>query len=520
MDEQIRQHERAIINLKRTRNSLLNISKLPPEVLGNIFRWNVSFKDDFDGFEEESHNFLLVCHHWHEVALGTPELWSFWGNTLTDWARWSRRSGAVPVDLVIDGTDLNDTFDDTLSSVLRDCAARDTIRRVHLRSVDSDLLRSIISQITPEEPRSTNIESFILQDESGSMSVDISDFLTRNSFPKLQRLEYFGSKISLIDPLKSRSPILTTLNLFFCHRAPSPSPTTPQLLSLLASYPTLQKVALSWFDPDDGRGAPSGRASLHHLEELELVAPTKDLFGLLDRLDHPRNTGRLRLTPDRCLLEDISRFVGPYLRDYLQRRGRSPTGLGLSLQPSLAGTGTIWLLVGDMGGIDFFNPAGPRVNTFMTIIIPLIRRPPRDLLGGAVVDLIARTPQEEIIYFRACEDIVAMNMKDIYALLPNLRGLHFRQTSFPLAFLKLDLGEGGEIFPSLQFLFLEWVAVDDVDWSPLATFLDRRATSGNQLHTLVIASEDPPAWNEFERAVRVYKYLDTFSPDLFLPSGY
>jgi len=46
-EEQTREHERAIIKLKRTRNSLLNISKLPPEVLGDIFRWNVVPCDDF-----------------------------------------------------------------------------------------------------------------------------------------------------------------------------------------------------------------------------------------------------------------------------------------------------------------------------------------------------------------------------------------------------------------------------------------------------------------------------------------
>ena len=63
LEEQIREHERAIIQLKRDRNSLLNVSKLPPEVLGDIFHWNVTIKGDFDGLDEESHNFLLVCHH-------------------------------------------------------------------------------------------------------------------------------------------------------------------------------------------------------------------------------------------------------------------------------------------------------------------------------------------------------------------------------------------------------------------------------------------------------------------------
>ena len=77
---QIEERQKVIVDLKRTRNSLSNISKLPPEVLGNIFCRNVCFNDEFDGLEDGSHNFLFVCHHWYEVALGTPELWSFWGN--------------------------------------------------------------------------------------------------------------------------------------------------------------------------------------------------------------------------------------------------------------------------------------------------------------------------------------------------------------------------------------------------------------------------------------------------------
>ena len=39
LDKQIEEYEKAIIRLKRTRNSLLNVSTLlPPEILGNIFR--------------------------------------------------------------------------------------------------------------------------------------------------------------------------------------------------------------------------------------------------------------------------------------------------------------------------------------------------------------------------------------------------------------------------------------------------------------------------------------------------
>ena len=504
LDEQIRQHERAIINLKRTRNSLLNVSKLPPEVLGNVFRWNVSLKDDFDGLEEGSHNFISVCHHWREVALGTPELWSFWGNSLTDWARRSRHSGTAPLDLALCDDSEDGTLDVTLSDILRDRASRDTIRRVHLRSMNSELLHSIISQITPEEPRVTNMESFILQDESGDLTVDLSNFLTRCRFPKLHRLELFNCTITSWDLLTSRTPVLTTLDLYFKDHLPSP--TTSQLLSVLASYPTLQKLVLSWsVDPDNGGGSPPPRVPLHNLKDLELDAPAKDVFGLLDRLDHPRNMDNLDITLDPCPFEDISCTIGPYLRNYLQSRGRSPTGLGLSLVPSR--TYSIALHVCDMGGTDFFAPVRPPMNpSFMKITIEFSQRPPGDSLGGTILDLIAHTPREEVIYYRTCYNSVAM--KDVHALFPNLRGLDFQGRSLANTFPELDLDGGGEVFPSLQFILLDWVVVsDEADWNPLATFLDRRASSGNPLHTLVISGMVPPVWEKFGQAVQVYEHI-------------
>ena len=85
LEEQIEEHEKAIIQLKRTRNSLLNVSTLlSPEILGRIFHWNVVPGGDFDRPSEGSYNFLLVCHHWFEVASRTPELWCSWGNSIRD----------------------------------------------------------------------------------------------------------------------------------------------------------------------------------------------------------------------------------------------------------------------------------------------------------------------------------------------------------------------------------------------------------------------------------------------------
>jgi len=112
-------HEQTIIQLKRTRNSLLNVSTLlPPEILGGIFRCNVIPDGDFNGLPNGSYNFLLVCHHWLEVASCTPELWSFWGNSARDWEHRHSRCRTTPLDLVLEtGTPRHAPSDQLLAAL-------------------------------------------------------------------------------------------------------------------------------------------------------------------------------------------------------------------------------------------------------------------------------------------------------------------------------------------------------------------------------------------------------------------
>ena len=339
LEEQIREHERAIIKLKRARNALLNISTLPPEVLGDIFRRNVTLEDDFDGLEGGSRNFMSVCHHWSEVALRTPEVWSFWGNNPIDWARWHRHSGTSQLDLVLGGYDSDDSdgiLDITLRDALRDRAARDGIRRIHLWSAsgNAEFLSSIISPlvVAGQGVRSNSVESFILWND-GNTPVDVSDFFASYRFPRLRHLDFFECRITSWDLLTSRTTVLTSLALHISH--PSPRPTTSQLLSILASNPSLRKISLSRRSiPDDGAGESPRPVLFRHLKELELAGGLRHVIAFLHRLDHPTNTN-LNITLYNHTASDITQIVGPYLRDFLRRCDRSQGGLGLSVKGGL-----------------------------------------------------------------------------------------------------------------------------------------------------------------------------------------
>ncbi|KAF9653350.1 hypothetical protein BDM02DRAFT_3182879 [Thelephora ganbajun] len=504
LEEQIREHEMAIIKLKRARNSLLNVSTLPSEVLGDVFRWNVTLKNDFDGLEKGSYNFLLVCHHWFEVASHTPELWSSWGNNLWDWKKRFSRYPTAPLDLVLNGRGLSGKIlDNALRDALQDRAARDTIRRIHLLSGDSEFLASIISSLTIncEEIRSSSMESFILLHEKKVTPTDVSDFFAYHRFPKLRRLELINCTISSWDFVISRTSALTTLILHSHYF--SPTPTTSQLLSMLASNPTLREISFfGYTDPDDGGGKSSIPVPLHHLRDLDLTGSVRDVFGLLHQLDYPRDMDSLVFNLDDCTLGDISQIVGPYLRDYLRRRGRSQSKLGLDVSSE----GFIAFHVGDVGGIDFSAPAPGEMNKFVVIRIELNQMLPKDRVGEAILNLITHVPREEIVYFRAHGESIAM--EDTLAHLPHLRALHLVGTSLSAAFPRPTLDNDGKIFPSLQHITLDKVIVGGADWSLLMIFLTRRASSGSKLDTLEITGSyvmHPRVEKSIKRMVRKFR---------------
>ena len=490
LEEQIREHERTTIKLKRHRNSLLNVSKLPPEVLANIFHWNVTFKGDFSGLEEGSHNFLLVCHHWFEVASRTPEIWSFWGNTPDDWGKWCHRSETAPLDLVLDGGYYGGPpLDITLHNVLQDRATRDTIRRVHLVARDTKLLKSIIAPLTSnyDELRSNDIRSFVLSNNGRGMLVDVSDFFAHYRFPKLQYLDLFNCTISSWDYLTTRTSALTTLILSVF--PPSPIPTTSQILSILASNPALRKVKLVKYIAldDDGSGS-SFRVLLRHLKELQLEGDFPYVVRLLHQLDHPGNLEGLFLSLYGCEVMDISQTIGPYLRDYLQRHDKTQNGLALRvfsirLQAPL-NRSRIVFHAGDVGGVNFSAPDWSRINTFVTVDILVKGTPRKSVSERAALDLITYPPPEEVVYLHACN--ASAVTEDTYTQFPNIRALSFDSIPLSAAFPNPNLIGDGEVF-SLQHILLKRVVADCGAWTPLTTFLACRVSSGNRLDTLEIA---------------------------------
>ena len=292
---------------------------------------------------------------------------------------------------------------------------------------------------------------------------------------------------------------------------PKLAPTISQLLSIL-SYPTLRKVSLIGLEefPGSGEGDFSPRASFHHLKELKLGEGPRSILELLHRSVSLGHLNNLDITLFSDAVEDLSHIIGPYLRDYLRRRGRARSGLGLFL----SSWSDLELRVGDVGGIGLSTPAPARMNAFVAITTRFGETLPQDQWEKIIINLIAYVPREEVVHLQAHGE--TLGTEDLPTQFPNLRGLHFERTPLRTAFPKSCLDRCGRFFPSLQYLWLDRVIVDGGNWSSLATSLHNRAAYGNQLHTLIVVGNypmNPSVWRGFSAVVKIFaSHLDFLSP--------
>jgi hypothetical protein len=506
LEQQIQEHERAIIRLKRARNSLLNVStRLPPEVLGSIFRWNVIPDGDFGGLSMVLYNFLLVCHHWFQVASATPGLWSFWGNSVEDWTRRHARCRTAPLDLVLAAGYTSCDLDDTLRDALRDRAARDTIRRVHLKGINTrGLLNPIISSIIVEgeESRSISVESFILRN-GGEPSVDISGFLSRYQFPKLYRLELSRCSISSWDLLKSRITSLTTLSL--AATEPSPLPTLSQMLSILSANPNLQCLLLFHGSvPHAGSDRSSSQVQLRHLKRLRLASNLRCAFGLLNRLELPDKMDDLKLTLSGCSPPDLPQTLGPYLRNRVRRR--SPDGLKLSIDP---GRDFFSILIGDACEGDL-TKEGWFVMVEGTMNVALGEEEADKLC----LDIVAHLPQEKVVDLITVLPI--LRSEGLCAQMCNLTRLHLECVDLSTWFVEPNTREphvSKDVLRGLRSILITDPTLTGSDWSPLTDFLTRRAAIGNRISFLHLdcyprMSED--VFESIRQAVDVFEEWESY----------
>ena len=466
-----------IIQLKRARNSLLNIStRVPPEILGSIFSWRVREGRRHGIVRKSSYHFLLVCHHWYEVACHTPELWDFWGHTLAGWLQCYRRSGAV-VDLVLNGYNSGGSknpFDGPLRDTLRERSKNDTIRSVQLWNESRPLLAAVLSALTPdddEEVRYSSIESISLR------VVNASKFFARCRFPKLSSLRLStGTEISSWEHVGLHTTALTTLSLTLDPRGMVTVPTTAELLSIFASNPNLQNVTITRLRAlrDDGDRSTIP-VPVRKLERLVIDGDLRSVSQLVQRLDYPQMMDELALSICKCTAEDILGTLGPLARDHIQRDGRLRDRLGIFVKcfpDSISIQANAIKNTGDQAQRLTFATftANLKQGTFFSGNYQLC------------IDFVAHLPVEPVVYFGG--DLSMDIVKEIIPTMPNIQELHLIHAQLEYGFLLLNPKEPlahKKLLPSLQRLFLEDVILDDEGWSPLIPYLTHQTSSGQRI---------------------------------------
>ena len=281
IDRDIARLEERIRTLKSRRNGLSPISRLPPEILCNIFSL---IEDVFSSNRSPKFwtNFSQVSHHWRSTALSAPELWTKIPVNLP--CRWIQerliRSKMAKLTIRSGPSFLASIPKTTTIEAVRSCLYRmNRIEELQL-TANAKTLEKIFRDLPKSAPQ---LHTLCI---GGATTFSVhEDFL--HDAERLRRVELTNCKISLESRLLTG---LTRLSLQDSLKANSGS-SIIQLLNALQRMPALTNLYLINSIPGDSKGSSTYPVvDLPCLRKLHISSGVGALTTFLCHITVPHST--------------------------------------------------------------------------------------------------------------------------------------------------------------------------------------------------------------------------------------
>lgn len=307
LDNEIARLSIDLAMLKRHCNAKLPVSVLPPDVLLEIFSFVIRIWDSELPWDHRDHfkpmfpksiripsyywlSFTHVCHHWREVAIRSPSLWT---RIILPRDRSTEtmlnRSQLAPISLFlyVEQNGIDETLKRQTYELLRPHTHRVKLLQVVSANTSHDFYGPIFSAPMP------SIQEIILLVPMPSSEVDYRELHehTFQSWTKQERnsLRVLSfAHISIISLQAAIRPSLRHLSLF---EIPYKFQ-MPVFLSILESIPLLESLTLINATPEfasspEQISEPFIIVTLPHLHTLQITSPGLELVNLLHHVSCP-----------------------------------------------------------------------------------------------------------------------------------------------------------------------------------------------------------------------------------------
>ena len=282
IDRDIARLEETIRALKSRRNELSPISRLPAEILCNIFSL-VEDNSIYSRRPESWTNFSQVSQHWRSSALGAPELWT---NIPLRYPRWAQEMliRSKMAKLTIRSDSSFESSNPKVIETVRSCLCEmKRVEKIDLTTLPGLMLEEIFRDLPKSAPQlhTLRIGSYSFRFVGTAFSIH-EDFL--DDTERLRHVQLINCKIGW------DSRLLTGLTRLTLEDSLKANSSIIQFLQALQRMPALTDLRLKDSIPDDSECPSTYPAvDLPCLRELRISSGVGALTTVLRHITFPHS---------------------------------------------------------------------------------------------------------------------------------------------------------------------------------------------------------------------------------------